>query len=128
MSRTLLEKLGIKAGMNVRFINEPKDYFQWLGEPLPENLAFQNEPLDFIHFFTNDIEDLESQLPQLQNSIVPNGMIWVSWYKKSAKLPSELDEDIIRSTALALKLVDIKVCSVSPQWSALKLVIRRELR
>jgi len=53
----------------------------------------------------------------------PPGIIWVSWYKKSSRLISELNEDIIRDTALALDLVDIKVASVDPSWSALKLVI-----
>lgn len=51
-------------------------------------------------------------------------MIWVSWYKKSAGLPSELSDQIVRDTALALGLVDVKICSIDDQWSGLKLVYR----
>jgi hypothetical protein len=58
----------------------------------------------------------------------PNGAIWVSWYKKAAKLPTEITEDTIREVALPLGLVDVKVCAVDEKWSGLKLVIRRENR
>jgi len=36
--------------------------------------------------------------------------------------------DVIRSVALPLGLVDVKVCTVDDVWSGLKLVIRKELR
>ena len=39
-------------------------------------------------------------------------MSWVSWYKKSAGIPSDISENLIRSTALKNGLVDIKVCAV----------------
>ena len=54
--------------------------------------------------------------------------IWVSWYKKAAKLPTEITEDTIREAAFPLGLVDIKVCAVDEKWSGLKLVIRKENR
>lgn len=52
-----------------------------------------------------------------------NGMIWISWPKKSSKVETDIDENIIRNFALQNGLVDIKVCSVNNTWSALKLVI-----
>jgi len=78
---------------------------------------------DLIWIFENTIGGMELKLKKAQKHIVKNGMIWVSWYKKSSKKPTELDEDIIRATALALDLVDIKVASVNNDWSALKMVI-----
>ncbi len=132
MPRTLLQKLGIKAGFKVYFIDAPDNYITLLEDPLPEEVvvcnALDHQPFDFIHLFTNKVSALEAHLPVLQDAIVQNGMIWVSWYKKASKLQTELNEDIIRDTALSLKLVDVKVCSVSPEWSALKLVIRKSLR
>jgi hypothetical protein len=79
--------------------------------------------LDFIQFFTKSRAELERQLPKLRKSIKQDGMIWISWPKKSSKVPTDLTEDIIRDTALALKLVDVKVCAVDETWSGLKLVI-----
>ena len=49
--------------------------------------------------------------------------IWVSWYKKSAKIQTDITEDIIRNYALKNDLVDVKVCAVSDIWSGLKLVV-----
>ncbi|KPV49226.1 hypothetical protein SE17_33830, partial [Kouleothrix aurantiaca] len=55
--------------------------------------------------------------------IVANGMIGVSWPKRAARVPTDITEDRIRDLALALGLVDIKVCAVDVTWSGLKLVI-----
>ena len=52
----------------------------------------------------------------------------MSWYKKAAKLPTEITEDTVREAAFPLGLVDIKVCAVDEKWSGLKLVIRKENR
>ncbi|MDN3670163.1 DUF3052 family protein [Echinicola jeungdonensis] len=121
----LSKKLGIKPGFNIKIINPPTNYFELL-DPLPEPLFFSNtedSPKDFIHFFTSQVNDLVSLLPQLKEDIKPNGMIWVSWPKKSSKIPSEINENLIRQNALNTGLVDIKVCAVDEIWSGLKLVI-----
>lgn len=55
-------------------------------------------------------------------------MIWVSWPKKSSKMPTTVTEDVIRDICLPMGLVDVKVCAVDTVWSGLKLVIRKEQR
>jgi hypothetical protein len=50
-------------------------------------------------------------------------IIWVSWYKKSAGIATDVTEDVIRNYALKNDLVDVKVCAVSDIWSGLKLVV-----
>ena len=45
---------------------------------------------------------------EIQNLIKQNGTIWVSWYKKAAKLPTEITEDTVRDVALPLGLVDVR--------------------
>jgi len=50
-------------------------------------------------------------------------MIWVSWPKKASKVPTDVSENLVRDTALANGLVDIKVCAVDETWSGLKMVI-----
>jgi hypothetical protein len=80
--------------------------------------------LDFIHFFTKSKSDLEKALPGMRASLVANGMIWVSWPKGTSKVPTDLNENIVRELALKNKLVDVKVAAVDDVWSGLKLVIR----
>ncbi|HSU29321.1 MAG TPA: hypothetical protein VLJ68_13130, partial [Chitinophagaceae bacterium] len=53
----------------------------------------------------------------------PQIVVWVSWYKKSAGIPTDITEDVIRNYALKNDLVDVKVCAVSDIWSGLKLVV-----
>jgi hypothetical protein len=64
----------------------------------------------------------------LRQKIADNGTIWVSWPKKTARVPTDVTEDVIRSIALPLGLVDVKVCAIDETWSALKLMVRRSNR
>ena len=54
-----------------------------------------------------------------------SGFIWVSWPKKSARLATDITEDVIREVCLPMGLVDVKVCAIDATWSGLKLVKRR---
>jgi hypothetical protein len=125
-SNPLYKKLGLKEGFTVKLINPPNNYKDLI-EPISKQLVFNNKAttdLDFIHFFTNAVKDLERQLPLLKQQIKKNGIIWISWYKQNAKKPTELSENNIRDIGLAIGLVDVKVCAVDENWSGLKLVFR----
>ena len=124
-STPLAKKIGIKEGFVIRLVNAPKDYFA-LFTDWPDDVRIRkNEAVkkDLIHFFTTKAEELFSQLPKLKNEIKENGMVWVSWPKKAAKLQTDMTEDVIRDFALRIGLVDVKVCAVDATWSGLKLVI-----
>lgn len=126
----LAKKLGIKPGFSVTAVNAP-DNFEELLRPLPNNVSLSTHlkaEADVIHFFTNSRDELFRGLAEYKNLIKQNGSIWVSWYKKAAKLPTEITEDSVREAAFPLGLVDIKVCAVDEKWSGLKLVIRKENR
>lgn len=124
-STPLFKKLGIKEGFIVKLVNPPANYTKLIGDILKEvDLTNGKKEIDFIHFFVNKTKDYEKLLPELMKQIKKNGMIWISWYKASAKQPTELNENIVRDTALAVGLVDVKVCAVDEEWSGLKLVYR----
>lgn len=121
----LWKKLGIKSGMTVVTINAPSGYDELLSG-LPNGVAFRTEveePIAFVHLFVDSIASLQSHLPQLKNILAPDGVIWVSWPKKSSGVKTDMSEDVIRKEALPMGLVDIKVCAVNATWSGLKLVI-----
>ena len=133
-SGTLLaKKLGIKPEMRVAVIGYLDNYVR-LVEP-PGSVAIEcyetlpsSAAVDLLHLFTNSRDELFVALDRARSLIKQDGMIWVSWYKKAAKLSTEITEDTVRDAALALELVDVKVCAVDEKWSGLKLVIRKELR
>jgi hypothetical protein len=126
----LARKLGIKPGCRLYASHAPADYLQLL-EPLPEGVHILQRPsgrLDIVHLFTCEASVLAAELVDYRQRIAEDGMIWVSWPKRSSKVPTDVTEDVIRDLALPLGLVDIKVCAVDDTWSGLKLVIRREHR
>jgi hypothetical protein len=120
----LAKKLGIKPGMTLSLINEPDNYKELVGEVLEQVKISSKGKADLIHFFTEKKAEFEKHVDALREAIFPDGMVWVSWPKKSAKTGTDLTEDIIRDIALAHGLVDVKVCAVDEKWSGLKLVIR----
>ena len=121
----LLKKLGIKPGAVVLLINTPNDYYDLLEMDITDQLVKKNELPDFIHLFVKDNKAFQTEMKKLKPVIKKNpGLtIWVSWYKKAAKIPTDLTEDVIRNYALKNDLVDVKVCAVSEIWSGLKLVV-----
>ncbi len=95
----LTKKLGIKEGFAVLGVNPPDD-FRGLLAPLPENvlvLAQPQQEIDLIHLFTNSRSELFAELAKCVRLIKQNGSIWVSWYKRTAKLPTEITEDTVRA-------------------------------
>ena len=126
--KSLADKLGIKPGMALYAIAAPKDYRALLGI----DAAFAAKPpkggADFVHLFVTSLAELDKQLPAARQAMKPDAMLWVSWYKKAAKIPTDVTEDLIRASALKTDLVDVKVCAVSDIWSGLKLVVRKHLR
>ena len=127
----LARKLGIKPGAQVLKINAPTGYGDWLGL-LPDGARLVTKApeagSDLVHLFVTSTAELARDLPKARAAIVPDGAIWVSWYKKSAKIPTDVTEDVIRARALKTDLVDVKVCAVRDEWSGLKLVVRKHLR
>jgi hypothetical protein len=122
----LIVKLGIKPGMKVRFIDAPAHHGELLG-PLPEEVAVSRAtrgPLDFIHVFTTSKAALTRDLPNLKKHLAKDGMLWVSWPKKTSSIKSDLNENLIRDVGLNSGLVDVKVCAVDDDWSGLKFVYR----
>jgi len=111
-------------------VNEPRNYFELLEVDVSDQLCKKNETPDLIHLFVKSNKEIESEMKRLKPTIKKNAsvIIWVSWYKKSAGIKTDVTEDVIRNFALKNGLVDVKVCAVSDIWSGLKLVVPLKLR
>lgn len=121
----LVKKIGIKAGDKFSVLNAPKNFDQELA-PIPEGateVSSKAKGLNVVIVFASKAAEMKKQVLAMRDRIEQNGMIWVSWPKKSSKIPTDITEDVIRDWALKNKLVDVKVCAVNEVWSGLKLVI-----
>jgi hypothetical protein len=126
----LINKLGLKPGAVACVRNAPKAYWDWLS-PLPEDVAVRKSMvpgLSFAHVFATSTSEMKREVLAARKALTSDGMIWVSWPKKSSGAGTDLDENIIRDFALKNGLVDVKVCAVNEVWSGLKLVIPVKLR
>lgn len=126
----LAKKLGIIERSRIFAVGAPSDY-RTLLQPLPASVQFTTSldaSVDIGHIFTTRRGELAQALSAFREKLRPTAAVWVSWPKKSAKLPSEISEDTVRELALPIGFVDVKVCAVDEAWSALKLVVRKELR
>jgi len=124
-STPLARKLGIKSRFKMRLINAPDYYFDLFADMPTDIIILTDKKIkkNFIHLFVKKQSELEKYIVEIKNEIEQDGIIWISWYKKSSKIPTDVTEDKIRATALANGLVDVKVCAVDEVWSGLKLVI-----
>ena len=126
----LAKKLGIKPGSTIHLVGAPPGHRQLLA-PLPDDVEFVESlsgTTDIIHVFSTKKPDLAASLSRIRKRMRPDAVVWVSWPKKAARVPTDITEDVVREVALPLGLVDIKVCAVDSVWSGLKLMVRKELR
>jgi hypothetical protein len=110
-------KIGIKDG-HVVFLDRA-----------PEGLGLEGRTrlprsMDVTLTFHTQRAGLERRLPQLVERTVSDGMVWVCWPKKASKLPTDLDENVVREIGLAAGVVDVKVAAIDETWSGLKFVRR----
>jgi len=128
--RSFVQKLGIKPGFRIFVDRAPASYGDIVGA-LPDEVTIASgpqPPLNVVHVFATEAAGLADRLRKYRDAIVPDGMIWVSWPKKASGLATDLSDVVVRDTALAIGLVDIKVCAIDDTWSGLKLVIPQDRR
>jgi hypothetical protein len=126
----LAKKLGIKEQANVVAVDAPKGYRALL-EPLPASVRFSSKvdrTADIVHVFSIEKSKLSRALAAYRRKLDSRAVVWVSWPKKSAKVATDITEDVVREVALPLGFVDVKVCAIDDMWSGLKLVVRKALR
>ena len=118
----LLVKLGVRDGLTVYVDGGPPH----TGELLAGSTYTSRLPrrVDVTLLFTTSLARLEKRLPLVIERTVTDGMVWVCWPKKASKVPTDVDENIIRDFGLASGVVDVKVAAIDATWSGLKFVRR----
>lgn len=125
--KAVWEKLGLKPGLRVAVEGVEVDYSALVVMDF-EMVKSSPTEAELIHLFVIERAVLESELARWWTECSRTVVVWVSWPKKASKVPTDIDEQLIRDVCLPMGWVDIKVCAVSEVWSGLKLVVRKELR
>ena len=98
-------------------IDPPRDYPAVIGA-LPDGAALHDEEGrrgDLTLWFVHDPAGYLSALPRMKTRAA-RGKLWILWQKGKK---TGVSERLIRESALAVGLVDYKVCSVNETWSGL---------
>jgi hypothetical protein len=116
-------KLGLKPGFRVA-LDAPSD--NWALAAPPDGLLPPDEDggADVIIAFFRAADEVARRLPALGQRVFPAGAVWALWPRKAAGHISDVNEHVVRSCALELGLVDVKVAAVDNDWSGLRLVWR----
>ena len=116
-------KLGLNPGQRVS-LDEPPE--QWALSDPPADLIYVEapEPADVIIGFFTAAEQLAGRLPSLTQRIHPSGALWIAWPLRAGGHTSDITDKIVRSEALALGVVDVKVAAIDEDWSGQRVVWR----
>ncbi len=123
--KTVAQKLLVKPGQKVWFVNQPKGYKALLGE-IPKGVTVLKEaaePVDLIQVFVDSHKDMEEQLPRLKTLLTPKGLLWVTYHKGTSKQKSDINRDSIATYASTIGLQAVAMISVDEDLSALRLKV-----
>jgi hypothetical protein len=131
----LWKKLGIRDDQLTWRLKMPASVAEEIarGAAEPKFLKAPAAGLDMAHLFVTKKQELGRELARLRELLAQDGVVWVSWPKKTVpkdvtKIETDITEDGVREVCLPLGFVDVKVCAVDAVWSGLKLVIRKSER
>lgn len=124
----LAKKLGVKANMAVLLVDAPTGFLEQAGG-WPEGVRWSpsGEPFagGLVLWFVTSRLNLMAGWNQVVRQVGKEG-IWFIWPKKTSKVKTDLNQQVVREIGLAAGLVDFKVCAVDETWTGLKFVWRKK--
>ncbi|MGO8877735.1 MAG: DUF3052 domain-containing protein [Acidimicrobiales bacterium] len=115
----LSRKLGIREGWTVALEGAPEGFT--IGA-LPAGVTTRRSAggrADLTVWFVRNRATLERRIANMSGRAVSCGL-WIAWPKRTSPLASDLSDEVVRRTALANGLVDVKVCAIDADWSGLR--------
>jgi hypothetical protein len=122
----LPQKLGIKPDHVLLLDGQPAglDLGDLPTKNVVRRLPRAGHAADVTLTWHTSLATLEKRLPALFERTATAGMVWVCWPKQASKMPTDLDENLVRDLGLELGFVDVKVAAIDATWSGLKFVRR----
>ena len=122
-----LKKLGIVPGARWDVVDADPAW-SFAVAPDPGDRSPAPSAADVVVAFVRSAAEVAPAIDAARPRIFPSGAVWVAWPRRAGGHVSDVTDGIVRDTALAGPLVDVKVAAIDDDWSGLKLVWRRELR
>jgi hypothetical protein len=103
-------------------MNAPPGYMDELGD-LPEDVRVMNEPegtFNCVHLFVKNAAELESLGPAAIDAVEYDGLLWVSYPKRSSEVETDITRDVGWDAMAQARLRPVTQVSVNDVWSALR--------
>jgi len=107
--------------------NPPAGYDKHAGE-IPAGVTITHEvmhepqaPVDVIQAFIKSQKELEAQLPVLKSIMGPKTILWITYYKGTASVKTDINRDTIFAYAKTCGLQGVAIIAVDDDWSAMRL-------
>src|SRR5689334_11973394 len=100
----LARTLGIAENGKVSRSGGPESYLELIA-PVPKGARIVRKidgKTDIVHLFTTERQRLSALLRSSLAKIRSDAAIWVSWPKKSSRVPTDITEGTIRALALPM--------------------------
>lgn len=96
-STPLVEKLRLEPGMHCLTVNAPAGFFELL-EDLPPGIEFETVltgEYDWAMLFIVQTEKLIEAIPAVLAHLIEDGLLWVSFIKRSSRRTTNLTREIL---------------------------------
>lgn len=124
----LPKRLGIKSGQMVTLLNVPQAFARSLETPEVPDVRWSHQlrmAVEVVVLYADGLEEVERRIGGISRRLHPEGCVWVVWPKRRA---NGIEEDLLRSIALAAGMATSKVCTLGGTWAGVRLVIREQNR
>jgi hypothetical protein len=124
-SKSIADKLFLKPGKKVLFVNAPSGYAKTIGKMPAGVMQVESTEtgIDVIQVFAENGTALKKQLPKLKKQLNADGALWVSYYKGTSKHKTDINRDIIAEYASTIGMEGVAIMSIDDDWSSLRLKI-----
>jgi hypothetical protein len=121
--RTAAQKMGIREGSVVGLIDPPADYLKVFGV-LPEGVVLEEgsrNACPVTVWFVHDPGEYQAALA-LRRLLAAKSRLWIVWEKGRR---DGLNGNFVREAALAMGLVDYKICSLDGVWTGMVFAVKK---
>lgn len=122
MVSAVAKKLQIKEDYSVLLLNSNPDLHPLFDGIRLEYSSENNRGFDSVIMFAKDEEEIGQFLPKADNNLKPRGLLWLSYPKKSGKIPSELNRDVTWNIVKDFGMEPVRLISLNDDWSSMRLV------
>lgn len=122
MATSLAKKLQIKEEYSVLLINSNPAIHPLFEGMRVEYESFGNSDFDSVILFARNEDEIGQFLPQADDKLKSKGLLWLTYPKKSGKIPTQLNRDVTWNIVKEFGLEPVRLISMDDDWSSMRLV------